>query len=201
MSDPTGPAVSAMPSQRLWAAALIVSLCLNFVMIGLLAAMFWRWPFPARNFAPPPGIDLGAGDIGRSHGHGPGMGHGMGLGLGQGPLNPHMLEHIAPAKADAIRAVILAHRKPLADLRDASFAARDAAAKVLAADGATQADIGAAFGKVREADAALETEVLKTVAECAALLTPEERRAALEERMKNGGGHGGFGRFHGGGGR
>jgi hypothetical protein len=202
MSDPTGPAATpAMPLRRLWTAALIVSLCLNLAMIGLLAAMVWRWPFPVRPFAPPPGFDRGMGDIahGPGSGHGPGMGRGIGFGLGQGPLNPHIMAHVAPAKAEAIRAVIDAHREKLAVLRDASMAARDAAAKVFAADRPAQADIDAALDKVRAADGALEAEVLKTVSECALLLSPEERRAALEERMRGGGGRGGFGRLPGGG--
>lgn len=179
--------------------ALIVSLCVNLLVVGALAMMFWRWsPFSAMPPPPPPpraGADFAA-DLGPDRGpdrrvdagRGFGRGQGQKVGLGQGVLNPHILAKVAPAKADAIRAIIRSHRPKLAALRDAAFAARRDAAGVLAGETYSKAAFDRALERVRAADTALEGEVLDTVSECAGLLSPEERQAA--SRFRGGGGHG-----------
>lgn len=180
-------------SARALGVALIISLCLNLLIIGAGAMLLWRIheTIPARMGAgavalpPPVAADGQPPRWGHDkwHGSGHGKGRGMAFGLGRGPLNPHMLMAAVPQKADAIRAVLEAHRDTLDGLRDQALTARFQAGKVLAADDYTPARFDAALEAVRAADVALEAEVLKTVAECANLLTPEERRAVLSKGL------------------
>ena len=175
-----------LPSKTL-SVILIVSLCLNFLAIGALAAMVWRWsaegrpsgriglPYAQTEWAPgEPTVDRGHG-FGR--GHRMGFGHGRGFGLGRGALNPHVIAAAVPAKAGAIRAVIAGHHARLEQLRAEAIDARTEASAVLASPDQSTADFDAALSRVHKADDALESEILATLSDCARLQTPEERRA------------------------
>jgi len=192
MSHETRTEVSAALPPSRWNGALIVSLCLNFLLIGALAMMCWRWSNLAASNWMQPGT---AQHFGMRHG--PGMGHeGFGFGLGRGPLNPHFLAHIVPGKADAIGRILDSHRSKLGEFRGASMAARDEAVQVLAEENYSQDRFVHALDDVRKADNALEGEVLRIVSESAGVLSPQERRTVAQARMHL---RGGFGFGHGGG--
>jgi uncharacterized membrane protein len=158
--------------------ALIVSLCLNLLLAGVIVTALVRFSV----FHPMFGSGT-SGDF-RS---GSGMGHGM---WQMEPLSPHAMMNAAPGKAAQIRSIIDAHRTKIHDLRMSSFDARNEALRLLAAPEFDRSAFDRSLSKLQGADAALEAEVLKTVSESAAALTPEERRAAASAPAKWGHGHG-----------
>lgn len=193
MRETETPAEHAPSTLRWVSIALIASLCVNFLVLGLYVSLFWhRGPAPAgygmtgtgpaagMSPAAPGAMTPGAG-YGMRGGHhgGRGGGHGQ-MGLGRGPLNPHMLMQAVPEKADAIGETLRAREDGMRDLREKAFAARTAAAQVLAGSGYTSAGFAGALKAVQKADMDLEAYVLATVQACVAQLTPEERRRAGE---------------------
>lgn len=148
--------------------ALIVSLCLNLILIGVIAMGLWRIGMRP----PPPG--------------GPGM------------LSPQLLMRLAPNEADKIGAVLEAHRDRLVGLHHDAVEARRQARRIFLAPDFSQQAFVASLDRVNQADSALEAERLKVVSESIATLTPEERRTIAqwshertEERrhhMESGGG-------------
>jgi uncharacterized membrane protein len=162
--------------------ALIISLCLNFLLAGLIVMALVRLSMMHPL--------LGTWMSGNFRG-----GHGMGHGMWQmETLSPQAMMIAAPGKAERIRAIIEAHRTPIHALRMSSFDARDEAARQFAAPVFDKNAFDQSLAKLRSADSALEAEVLKAVAECAAILSPEERRAAAAVPPDWGRGHG---RHHG----
>lgn len=162
---------------RGWSFLLIFSLCLNLLIIGTAATVWWRW-----SFAHPRGAEFFMREDGRGAGH-----HGgYGFGLGRGPLNPHVMASLAPEKREKIKALVLAHHDRVQQLRRAAFAARRQASDALAAPDYTPQKFAAALDLVRQADAALESEVLATMKDCAAELSPQERQAIAHIRMEGG---------------
>lgn len=161
---------------RGWGIVLIASLCLNLLIIGTAATLWWRWSTGHDDiiFAP------------RGDRAGPGRHGGHGFGLGRGPLNPHVMASLAPEKREMIRGVLQAHRDKVQTLRRASFEARRKATDTLAAPGYTPQKFAEALEQVRLADTALEAEVLETMKECAALLSPQERLVIARARREGG---------------
>jgi uncharacterized membrane protein len=164
--------------------ALIVSLCLNFLLAGLIVMALVRFSMIHPLFAP-----ATPGDFPR----GGGMGHGM---WQMQPLSPQAMMNVAPGKAGQIRSIIEAHRPRIHELRMSSFDARNEALRLLAAPAFDKSAYDKSLAKLQNADAALEAEVLKAVSECAAVLSPEERRAAAAAPPDWGHGHG-YGHGHG----
>jgi len=149
--------------------ALVVSLCLNLILIGVIAMGLWRAHVM---MMPPP--------------EGPGM------------LAPQMLMRLAPAEADKIRGILQAHRDRLMQLHQAAMDARRAAHSAFLSPDYNQKAFDDALERVHQADAALEAERLKVVSESIATLTPEERRTLVAWTHDRGHGwrhrmgHGGF---------
>jgi uncharacterized membrane protein len=153
--------------------ALIVSLCINLILAGVIAMGGFRafhhgWMF------------------GGGHGHGRG---GSGI---------HALMHLVPAETDKIKNVVAAHNDRVVQLRSEARGARWDALRVFAAPDFSRQAFDRSLERVRSADAALEAEELKVVSESVATLTPDERRAAAERAREHrgfemrGGGHRGF---------
>ncbi|MDE2111606.1 MAG: periplasmic heavy metal sensor [Alphaproteobacteria bacterium] len=146
-------------------AALIVSLCLNLLLVGLIAMALWRAYMPHPMFRPGPGHELG---------------------LGQGPLNPHTLMRFAPDESDKIGKIMEDHGERIQILRLEAMEARHQAMLTFADPQYTPQRLDKALDNVRSADAALEAEALKVVSESAATLTPAERqvigRRALQRK-------------------
>jgi uncharacterized membrane protein len=152
--------------------ALIVSLCLNLLLAGVIAIGGFRAFHHGSMF-------------GGGHGHGRG---GSGI---------HALMHLVPAETDKIKNVVAAHNDRVLKLRSEAMEARRAALRAFAAPDFNRQAFDRSLERVRGADAALEAEELKVVSESAATLTPDERRAAAERARA----HKGFGMHRGGGGR
>lgn len=159
--------------------ALIISLCLNLILAGVIAMAVARFVV-----------------------HGPFFGHGEPDPLGQSPervqvhmaLSPRTMIHLAPEKADTIRALIRAHRGRIEALRGESMVARRHVLEVFGAPNFDKAAFEKSVGQMQAADAAFETEILKLATETALTLTPEERQKAA---TWHGRGHGGRGEDHG----
>ena len=146
--------------------ALIVSLCVNLVLAGVIATAVFRFavhPTDGRvvsssaPMAPSP-ERVQVRQI----------------------LTPHMLMRAAPAKADAIRDVIKAHRDRIDPLRAASQVARREVLRLYGAPTFDKPAFDQALARMQAADAAVFTEVLKVASESGALLSPEERKKAAE---------------------
>ena len=152
--------------------ALIVSLCVNLILVGVIA--------------------MGAF---RVFHHGPMFGgeHGR-----DGSV-PRALAHLIPAETDKIKNVIAAHRDSITLLRGEAKAARQEVRSAFAAPDFNLKAFDQSLERMRVADTALETEEMKGVSESVATLTPDERHAAAEWAiahrgfgMRHGDGHHGF---------
>jgi Spy/CpxP family protein refolding chaperone len=142
----------AAPAAKRSNVALVVSLCLNLILIGVIAMGLWR----AHLMMMPPGAER------------PGM------------LAPQILMRLAPAEADKIRAIMEAHRDRLIQLHQTAMEARRAAHNVFQSSDYNRQAFDNALERVHQADAALETERLKMLSEIIATLTPEERRTVAQ---------------------
>ena len=192
MSDLPKPIVSMA---RPVVVTLIVSLCVNLLLIGALSAYLWR---SDTIFGPRYGASEGpSGTWGPDGGRGMGPmrgDHRRGAGFGlHGPLSPHALADIAPDKAAVIRQIVADHRETLKSLRQASMKARQDAAQTLAEEPYSSQDFTRALDRVRANDTALETEILAIVAQAADKLSPEERKAVRKYRPPERGGQDGRG--------
>lgn len=151
--------------------ALIISLCLNLVLAGVIAMALVR--FAA---------------------HGPFFRHGPSDPLGQSPervqmhmaLSPRTMIHAAPEKADEIRALIQIHRPRIDALREESMMARRHVLDAFAASNFNKATFENSVAQMQSADTAFETEILKLATETALMLTPEERQKAAAWRSHRG---------------
>jgi Spy/CpxP family protein refolding chaperone len=152
--------------------ALIVSLCLNLLLAGVIVV----------------------GGLRAFH-YGPMFGGGHGFGHGHGSPSSHALLHLLPADTDKIEAIAAAHKDRIDQLRNEAREARLDVLRVFAAPDFSRQAFDRSLERVRGADAALETEELKVMSESTATLTPDERRAAAEQARM----HHGFGMHHGGG--
>ena len=168
----------AAPPPRKGSAALIVSLCVNVVLIGVIAVavarvamMHQMWP--------------GIGAIRQAERHG--------VVPVQMILNPRAMMHAAPSEREKIHSVILAHRDRVKALREASLAARRDVMKTFTAAPFDKAAFEQSLTRMQDADRALETEVLHVMSDSAAILTPEERQAVATQHRP-----GMFWRFRGG---
>jgi uncharacterized membrane protein len=175
MSDVTHP-------DGRWNIALIVSLCLNFLLAGVILTAVLRFSMHRPEPLPPPPMAAGL-ERGQMH----------------AMLSPRTLMRVAPEKRDAIFAVIGKHHGRIDALRAGSMAARQEVMRRFSQDKLDRPALDKALAQMQQADAALETEILSIVSETAIVLTPQERRAAAEA-AKHGRGHGfGMGwRHHGG---
>jgi uncharacterized membrane protein len=156
--------------------ALIVSLCVNLLLAGVIAMAAFRF-FPQENATtavnvPPPGSPERA--------------------QVRQLMSPKFLSQVSPESADRIRDIVDAHREKLDHLRVEAQAARR---EILITFGAPQLDKAAldkALTRMQVADAAVQAEILRAMAETATILTPEERKKAAEWRGHHGGGLMGF---------
>lgn len=160
MSDPV-----SRPS-RSFNIALIISLCVNLLLAGIVAIPLVRFALYGPFFGRPPMHEPFAGGGERVQMH--------------RMLSPRTLMHAAPAKAEQIRAVLDRHRSEIDKLRTQSMAARHKVMDVFGAPKFDQAAFDKSLADMQGADAAFEKEILKVVSETAGTLSPEERKAAAE---------------------
>jgi uncharacterized membrane protein len=164
--------------------ALIISLCINLLLVGIIAMAVMRVHF----FPPPP---FGGPGMMQFHGRG----HGMQLWQMQQSLTPQAFQRAAPAKAAKIESIIGAHRPKFRELGASSIDARRQAFEVFSQPNFDKKAFDDSLARVQATDAALEKEILSVVSESAGTLTPEERKAVAAERGNRGGWfwHHGFG--------
>jgi Predicted integral membrane protein len=154
------------PERPRWSVALIVSLCVNLLLAGIIAMAAFRFAFH------PPLPMMG----------GPGF-HGQ-------PerqqirllLAPRGLMHVVPEKRDAIQAVLEPHHARMDALRADSLAARREVLRLYAAPTLDKPALDKAFARMLETDAAIEAELVKMSSDVGTLLTADERKKVLEWR-------------------
>jgi Spy/CpxP family protein refolding chaperone len=149
VSDP-----AVVPERRGPSVILIVSLCVNAALIGLIAITLLR------GFPPPPHDQKGAG------------------------LSPMALMHMVPAEQDKIQAIMDKHHAAIRELRQRSLQARGELFGRLSASEFDRAAFEKALADVQAADTALETETMKTTAESIEALTPAERASVASQVRK-----------------
>lgn len=169
MSDPVSP------PPRSSNVALIISLCVNLLLAGLIAIPLVRFAFHGPFFGRPPMGDALGPRVERVQMH--------------QMLSPRTLMHAAPDKADKIRSVLDSHRERIDALRDQSMAARRKVMDIFGAAAFNQAAFDKALADMQAADGAFEREILKVVSETAGTLSPEERANAAKWRPFRGRGH------------
>lgn len=152
--------------------ALIVSLCVNLLLAGIIAMAAFRF-FPQDNTpnavtAPPPGSPERA--------------------QVRQLMSPKFMSQISPESADRIRDIADAHREKLDHLRVEAQAARREILIIFGAPQLDKAALDKALTRMQVADAAVQAEILRVTAETAMILTPEERRKAAEWRGHHNGG-------------
>lgn len=141
MSDPV------VVPKRQPSVLLIVSLCLNLALIGLIAITFMRT------------------GMGRFEPHD-----------GKVGLGAQSLMRMVPAEQTKIQAIIDAHRPKMRELRHQAILARGESFRLLAAKDFKADDFAKSLASVDAADAALEAETMAVTAQSVAVLTPQERQ-------------------------
>ncbi len=147
--------MSEVPVRQKPSLLLIVSLCLNVALLGVVGAMLWR---------------SNGGDI---EPRAPKAG-----------LSAQMLIRMVPAEKTKIEAILLQHRPHLRELRSAAMRARVDAFRLLTESNFDSAAFAKALGQVQATDAALEAETMTITAESVAALTPQERALVAGEVQK-----------------
>jgi len=143
-------APSTKPRRRV-SILLIVSLCLNIVLVPVVAAIVVRATHRA--------TEIGAGGI----------------------LAPRSVMAAVPAEQARIQKIIDAHTGKIRALRKDSVRARLAAFAALGASDYSSEKFSGALSQVAVADSALERESIAMMAESLATLTPAERKAIVEK--------------------
>ncbi|HWA89283.1 MAG TPA: periplasmic heavy metal sensor [Rhizomicrobium sp.] len=133
---------------------LIVSLCVNAALIGLIAIAFLR------GFPHPPREPKGAG------------------------LSPMALMRMVPAEEDKIAAIMDKHRAAIRELRQHALQARAELFGRISAAEFDRAAFEKALADVQAADTALESETMKATAESLEALTPAERESVAAQVRK-----------------
>lgn len=160
--------------------ALIISVCINLVLVGIIATAVVRIHY----FHP---MMPGGGRMG-----GPGM---AGMAERQQVrliMSPHVLMAVAPDKQDALHAVASSHRDRMDTLRDTAITARRDVLQIYEAPMLDRAALDQALGRMQAADAALELEAIKTASEASAILSADQRKRVLDWQPHGGRGFGGW---------
>ena len=127
---------------------LIVSLCLNLALIGLVAITLVRGGMGMHRFEPREA---------------------------KLTLNAQSLMRMVPAEENKIQNIVDAHRKRMHELRRDAMQARAESFRLLEDRDFKANDFEKSLAAVQTADAALEAETMKVTAESIAILTPQER--------------------------
>jgi uncharacterized membrane protein len=161
------------PARSRWNVTLIVSLCVNLLLAGVIATAVVRFTWHHPMF--PMGRPM-QGMIERQQVH--------------QIMSPRALMHIAPDKQDALRAIMKAHHDRLEPLKVDTLNARREVVRLYTAPSYDKPALEQAFARMQTADAAFEIEILKIAAETGAVLTPEERQKVIEPQPHDRGGPG-----------
>lgn len=148
MSDTTAP--------RRTNILLIVSLCLNIVLVTMFAVFVYRVAHRVQ--------EIGAG----------------------GALAPRSVIEAVPAERSRIQNIIDAHESKILSLRAAALRARKDAFQVLGATDFTPDKFTKALNNVANADSALERENIAMMSDSLSALTPDERQKMADHAKARG---------------
>ena len=132
------------------AVALVLSLCLNVLLIGLLVVGLGR--AVQGGFIAQPGGQLAPGQIARA---------------------------LAPADQAKVRGIIAQHQPAMRQARQGARRARLAAFRIFAAPDYTPDAFAQALEAVREADSRLEEQAIALLRDTVDTLTPDQRKAIV----------------------
>jgi len=138
--------MSEAPVRQKPSLLLIVSLCLNVALLGVVGATLWR----SNEQEPEPRAPRAG-------------------------LSAQMLTRIVPAEKAKIEAILSLHRPRLRELRIHAMQARVESFRLLTDPNFDSAAFAKSLAQVQTADAALEAETMTITAESVAALTPQER--------------------------
>jgi len=138
--------MSEAPVRQKPSLLLIVSLCLNVALLGVVGATLWR----SNEEAPEPRTPRAG-------------------------LSAQMLTRMVPAEKAKIEAMLSLHRPRLRELRIHAMQARVESFRLLTDPNFDSAAFAKSLAQVQTADAALEAETMTITAESVAALTPQER--------------------------
>ena len=134
---------------------LIVSLCLNLALIGLIAITVMRTGW-----------------------------HRIEHHEGKLSLNAQALMRMVPAEQTKIQTIVDTHRKQMRELRRQAMEARAESFRLLEAKDFSAGDFAKSLAVVDAADAALEAETMAVTAQSVAALTPQERESVAAKVQK-----------------
>jgi uncharacterized membrane protein len=138
---------------------LVVSLCLNVALVGVLGVGAVRI-LAAVRAAPF-------------------------IGQPAGPLAPgQVMRSLSPERRAQLQAIMRQHRPQLVRLRQQARAARQDTFRAFSAPGFDNAAYAAALEKVSAADSALEDEAVAQAKDLVAALTPDERQKIIANRQQ-----------------
>ena len=132
------------------AIVLVVSLCLNLVLIALIVVGFTR--ATGGGFIGQPGGQLAPGVIARG---------------------------LSPESQGKVRDIVAEHRDAMREARQGARRARLAAFRTFAAADYSQTDFAQALERVRDADSKLEEEAILMLRDIINSLTPDERKIVV----------------------
>ena len=138
--------MSEAPVRQKPSLLLIVSLCLNVALLGVVGATLWRSNEEALEPRTP-----------------------------RAGLSAQMLTRMVPAEKAKIEAMLSLHRPRLRELRIHAMQARVESFRLLTDPNFDSAAFAKSLAQVQSADAALEAETMTITAESVAALTPQER--------------------------
>lgn len=138
--------MSEAPVRQKPSLLLIVSLCLNVALLGVVGVTLWRSNEPELEPRAP-----------------------------KAGLSAQVLMRLVPAEKTRIETILTEHRPYLHELRVSAMQARVEAFRRLTEPNFDSAAFAQALAQVQAADAALEAEAMKITAESVAALTPKER--------------------------
>ena len=141
--------MSEAPVRQKPSLLLILSLCLNVALLGVVGVTLWRTNEQELEPRAP-----------------------------RAGLSAQMLMRLVPAEKTRIEAILLQHRPHLHELRSEAMRARVEAFRLLTESHFDSAAFAKSLADVQTADAALEAETMTITAESVAALTPQERALA-----------------------
>jgi uncharacterized membrane protein len=138
--------MSEVPVRQKASLLLILSLCLNVALLGVVGVMLWRSNEQA--------LEPRAPKVG---------------------LSAQMLMRLVPAEKVRIEAILTEHRPRLRELRNDAMRARVESFRILTEPNFDSTAFANALAQVQTADAALEAETMTITSDSVAALTPQER--------------------------
>jgi len=146
--------MSEVPVRQKPSLLLIVSLCLNVALLGVVGVTLWR----SNEREPEPRAPSG--------------------------LSAQVLMRMIPAEKAKIEAILTQHRPHLHGLRSDAMRARVESFRLLTGADFDSAAFAKSLAAVQTADAALEVETMKITADSVAVLTPQERALVASQVQK-----------------